>query len=285
MTDEREIEEQLIGVSGLETLVRRTGGDGVPTLFVHGNPTSSRDWIPFFAALPGPGVAIDLPNFGRSERPPVERFDSSMHAYARYLGAVMDELVDGEFNLVVHDWGAIALHPASRRAARVKRLVVINGVPLLRGYRWHWLGRLWRTRGAGELFSRATTRSTVRLALRQARPRLQPMPDSFVDEIWASYDGGMAEAVLRLYRSADPEKLEAAGARLERLDCPAVVAWGSDDPYLSQEFGRTYASRLPNAELIELLDAGHWPWIDRPELVGRLAGFLAEQQAAAPGSD
>lgn len=277
MSGGREIDEQRVTLAGIQTLVRRTAGAGIPTLFVHGNPTSSRDWMPFLRAAEGPGVAIDLPNFGRSERLPAGRFDSSMHAYASYLGAVMDELFDGdgEFNLVVHDWGAIALHPAQRRAERVRRLVVINGVPLLRGYRWHWVGRIWRTRGAGELFNLATTRSGAGLVLRQARPRNRPMPESFIDSVWESWDSDVANAVLRLYRSAEPEKLEAAGAHLARLDCPAIVAWGAHDPYLPLRFGRAYASRLPNAELIELQDAGHWPWVDRPELVERVAAFLA----------
>jgi pimeloyl-ACP methyl ester carboxylesterase len=272
-----EIREERVPLAGIETFIRRTGGTGTPTLFVHGNPTSSAVWIPFLEALGGPGVAIDLPNFGRSERPPPALFDSSMHSYAAYLGVVIDELFEGELNLVVSDWGAIALHPAQRRAGRISRLVVINAVPLLGGYRWHWVGRLWRTRGVGELFNAASTRSVVRLALRQARPGFEPMPETLFEEIWEGYDRGMAEAVLRLYRSANPEELEAAGAHLERLDCPAMVAWGSRDPYISPRFGRAYASRLPNAELVQLEDAGHWPWIDRPELVERVAAFLGDR--------
>jgi pimeloyl-ACP methyl ester carboxylesterase len=277
MSRGREIDEQRVRLAGIETLVRRTPGVGTPTLFVHGNPTSSRDWVPFLEAAEGPGVAIDLPNFGRSERLPAERFDSSMHAYATYLGGVVDELFDGDgdFNLVVHDWGAIALHPVQRRAERLRRLAVINGVPLLGGYRWHWVARVWRTPGAGELFNLATTRSGAGLVLRQARPGFRRMPDSFINSVWEGWDRGTANAVLRLYRSADPEKLEAAGAHLARLDCPAIVAWGGRDPYLPPRFGRAYANRLPQAELVELRDAGHWPWIDRPELVERVAAFLA----------
>lgn len=274
MTPVSQIREQKLLVAGVRTFLRRTDGDGVPTLFVHGNPTSSSDWIPFLEILPGPGLAIDLPNFGRSERVAPERFDSSMYSYAAFIAALMDELIEGEFNLVVHDWGSIALHPAQRRAERIKRLVVINAVPLLAGYRWHWAARIWRTRGLGELFSATTTRSAFQLALRQARPGLKPMPGRFVEELWEHYDRDMAAAVLRLYRSGDPEKLEAAGAHLERLDCPALVVWGAHDPYIPPRFGAAFAARLPNAELLEFDQAGHWPWIDQPELIDRVAGFL-----------
>ena len=38
----------------------------VPTLFVHGVPTSADDWIPFLERVGG--IAPDLPGFGRSTK-------------------------------------------------------------------------------------------------------------------------------------------------------------------------------------------------------------------------
>ena len=35
------------------------------------------------------------------------------------------------------------------------------------------------------------------------------------------------------------------------------------------------AAALPDAELLELPDAGHWPWLDRPDLPARVHEFLA----------
>jgi pimeloyl-ACP methyl ester carboxylesterase len=140
------------------------------------------------------------------------------------------------------------------------------------------VARIWRTRGAGELLNAMTTRAAVRLALRQARSGFEPLPAALLGEIWAHYDRGMKRAVLRLYRSADPEKLEAGGAQLERLDCPALVVWGAHDPYIPMRFARAFAARLPNAELLELDRAGHWPWIDQPQLVGRVVDFLCRSR-------
>ena len=56
---------------------------------------------------------------------------------------------------------------------------------------------------------------------------------------------------------------------------PALVVWGMQDPYIPARFGRAYASALPHAELLELPDAGHWPWLDRPDVVDRLVGLPA----------
>lgn len=270
----RRITEQTTTIAGIETFLRSTDGPGTPTVFVHGNPTHSAEWIPFMTELEGPSIAVDLPNFGRSERVGPDRFDGGLHAYAAFLAAAMDELVPERFKLVVHDFGAMALHPAQRRAERVERLVIMDGVPLLAGYRWHWIARIWRRRGLGEIFNALTSRAAVGQLLRLGRPRYAAMPPDFVDMIWECWDRETARAVLRLYRSADPDVLEAAGAHLGRLRCPALVAWGDSDPYLGGELARRYAERLPNAELLELDNAGHWPWLDRPGLIGRVCEFL-----------
>jgi len=81
-------------------------------------------------------------------------------------------------------------------------------------------------------------------------------------------------AILRLYRSADPDRLAAAGEHLSTITAPTQVVWGMRDRYLPGRFGAAYAERLPRAELIEAPDAGHWPWIDQPGLVERVIGFL-----------
>jgi pimeloyl-ACP methyl ester carboxylesterase len=62
---------------------------------------------------------------------------------------------------------------------------------------------------------------------------------------------------------------------LAELRCPALVVWGCADPYIPASFGRAYAERLPNAELVELHGTGHWPWLERPDTVDRTLAFLA----------
>ena len=100
------------------------------------------------------------------------------------------------------------------------------------------------------------------------------MPDEFIELALRARRPGTWPESLALYRSADPDRLAAAGEQLERLQCPALVAWGTRDPYLPVGFARAYAERLPRAELLELDDAGHWPWLDRPDLVDRVDRFL-----------
>ena len=268
------ISERTVVIDGIEVFLRERPGAGTPTVFVHGNPTSSFDWLPFLERLEGPALAFDLPGFGRSARPDPSAFDHSMGAYADLIEALLDELAPAGYCLVVHDWGGVALAAAQRHPERVERLVVINAVPLSSSYRWHWLARLWRRRGVGEAFNAATSRFAVAQLTRLARPGRRPMPRWWIDEVWSTWDAGTRRAILGLYRSADPAVLAAAGAELDRLTCRSLIIWGTADPYIGVEQGRWYASVLADAELAEIGGAGHWPWIDRPEVIERVCGFL-----------
>jgi pimeloyl-ACP methyl ester carboxylesterase len=269
------VHERYVHVAGLETFVREVEGEGPPAVFVHGNPTHSFDWVPFLERMDGPALAYDLPCFGRSERPSRRRFDPTMYCYADFCEQFLHAMGVEEYSLVVHDWGAVGLMAALRHPERLRRLVVINSVPLLPGYRWHWVARIWRRRLVGELANAVSTEASARLQLRQARAGFKPMPDEFIAEFWPLWDRATRKAVLRLYRSADPDELAAAGMHLDQVTCPALVAWGSKDPYIPARFGRAYAGRLPDAELIEVSSAGHWPWMDAPALTDRVVRFLA----------
>jgi pimeloyl-ACP methyl ester carboxylesterase len=101
------------------------------------------------------------------------------------------------------------------------------------------------------------------------------MPQAWQDSVLAHFDQGTQRAILRLYRSSPPEVLQDAGRRLASLQMPALVVWGAKDPYIPVSFGRAQAQALSQAELVELPDAGHWPWLDRPDVIGRVTDFVS----------
>jgi pimeloyl-ACP methyl ester carboxylesterase len=231
-----------------------------PVLYLHGVPTSSDDWLPFLARTGG--LAPDLPGFGRTGKR--GDGDYTIEGYARFVEAFL-ALNDVErVRLVVHDWGAAGLVWAQRSPERVERLVVINAVPLVAGYRWHRIARAWRTRGVGEMLMGATTRFALRRAL----------PPAIADQAWPHFDQGTQRAILRLYRTSPEERLAAAGADLRRIACPALVLWGEDDPYIPARVADAYAAVLGDARAERVAGAGHWPWHEQPEIVARVAQFL-----------
>ncbi len=101
-------------VDGVRVFYRRVPGDGTPVVYCHGNPTHGEDWLPFLERG-GAAIAIDMPGWGRSDRPDAARFDYSMYGLSAFLERCLDELGVTQRKLVVHDWGALALIGAQRR--------------------------------------------------------------------------------------------------------------------------------------------------------------------------
>jgi len=250
------------------------GGAAVP-LYLHGVPSNSDEWVPFLKR--SGGLAPDLPGFGRSGKP--GSLSYTIDEYDRFIERFLDFVEVERVRLVVHDWGAVGLAFAQRRPERIERLVVINAMPLLPGYRWHRTARIWRTPVLGELAMGTTNRRVLQFLSRESNATTGPMPEEWLDSVLGHFDQGTQRAILRLYRSSPPAVLEAAGAQLRALRMPALVVWGMRDPYIPGRFGQAYASALGGAELIELPDAGHWPWLDRPDAIDRVVDFLAAAPA------
>jgi len=53
-----------------------------------------------------------------------------------------------------------------------------------------------------------------------------------------------------------------------------LVLWGDRDPYLPARFGEAFARALPGAAFEPVEGAGHWPWIDDPHVLDRVAEFV-----------
>lgn len=267
----REVQTEEFELRDQPVVFRRAGDDEIPVLYVHGVPTSSDDWVPFLEKTGG--LAPDLPGFGRSGKR--GDGDFTMEGYAEFLERFLEHVGVEKVRLCVHDWGAVGLLWAMRDPSRVTRLVVMNAVPFLPGYRWHRTARIWRTPGLGEFaMGLASARPVTQLALAEATPRRGSMPQEFRDEIAEHFDQGTQRAILRLYRSSPPDKLAAAGADLGTLKAPALVIWGEEDPYIPTRFASGYAAALGDATLELVPGAGHWPWIDRPELIERVRAHL-----------
>jgi pimeloyl-ACP methyl ester carboxylesterase len=217
-----EIAEHAAEVSGLAVHFRRAGD--APILYLHGVPTSSWDWIPFLERFGG--IAPDLPGFGRSAKP--ADFDYSIPGYDRFLEAFAGELGLDRLTLV------------QRFPERIERILMFPIVPFVPGYRWHSVARGWRTPLLGELVMGFSTRWGFR----------RELPRATADAAWEHFDHGTQRAILKLYRSAPPDVLAAAGERLGEVRAPALILWSTGDPYLPAKFAERHADAL-GGEMVE----------------------------------
>jgi haloalkane dehalogenase len=258
-------------------------GRGDPILFVHGTPYWSFEWRHVVRALAAErrSIAVDLLGFGLSDRPRAFRYTPEAHA------AVLREFVDAlgleRFDLVVHDYGGpIALPLALDRPERIRRVVVINT--------WMWslagdrdMERAWKVAGGG--FGRFLYKH-VNLSLKVIAPSawgdrrkltsaiqrqyLERFPDSWSRGavLWP-----LAHAIMgsdAYYRSLWEKR-----ARLRSI--PALVIWGMKDRAFRPQYLARWREVLPEAQVVELASAGHWPHEEEPEqVVAALRSFLAE---------
>jgi pimeloyl-ACP methyl ester carboxylesterase len=265
------VQEHTITIDHAPVFYRSAGAPEPTILYLHGAPTSSEDWVPFLERTGG--VAPDLIGFGRSGKG--GHLDYSPEGLTEFVARFLAELGVDRFKLVGHGWGAvIALLLAARQPAGVERLVLIDGVPLSEGFAWSGAPRLWRRGLVGELVMGSTSRRMFARELRKGTVRPEAWTPERLDALWGQFDQGTQRALLRLHRSADERRLAALGSALGELTVPALVVWGDRDPWFPAGFAEAYGTRLSDATVRHVPEAGHWPWLDQPDVVDLVAEFV-----------
>ena len=67
----------------------------------------------------------------------------------------------------------------------------------------------------------------------------------------------------------------ALAGRLHRIAAPTLVVWGAEDRFVTPDYGRDYAARIPDSRFVSIADAGHYPHIEQPDaFMEAVAAFL-----------
>jgi pimeloyl-ACP methyl ester carboxylesterase len=261
------VDEHTINLDESPVFYRTAETRGLPVLYLHGIPTSSDDWVEFLDR--SGGIAPDLIGFGRSGKG--GHLDYTLAGLTGFVERFLAEVHVDVVRLVAHDWGAaVGLTLAHRHPERVERLVVLNAPPLFDGFAWPRLLKWWRAPLFGEGLMGSTTRGMLARTLRHGSVNPAAWTDERIGTVWDQFDQGTQRAILRLVRSARGE------LPMPTSRTPGLIIWGDRDPWYPPALGDAYAAHLRDAKLDRLSDAGHWPWLDRSDLVERVATFLEE---------
>jgi pimeloyl-ACP methyl ester carboxylesterase len=171
----------------------------------------------------GGGLAPDLLGFGRSSK--AGNLEYTLPAYVDFVQGFLDALGIEDVALVGHGWGAaIGLLFAQRHPERVRRLAIVDALPLFSGFTWPRLVGYLRRPGIGELVMGSITKGILARMLRAGSTSPKEVWSSErVNAVWDQLDQGTQRAILRLLRSADDATLSEAGAgHWPWLDDPAV---------------------------------------------------------------
>jgi pimeloyl-ACP methyl ester carboxylesterase len=270
-------------------------------VLVHGFGASWAHWrknIPVLAQTCRV-YAIDLIGFGRSAKPvpgplqPGEHIEYTLETWGQQIADFCQEVVGEPAFLIGNSIGCIAAMQAA-----VSRPEIASGVALLncslrllhdrkRGQlAWYRrLGapvvqRLLTNQWIGQTFFKQLARpNTVRKILMKAYVQPEAVTDELVDLLMAPAIDPGAVAVFVAFTSYSqgplPEDL------LPQLSCPAVILWGTKDPWEPIALGRELANFPQVQKFIPLEGVGHCPQDEAPELVNPILQDWILQQAAS----
>jgi pimeloyl-ACP methyl ester carboxylesterase len=259
-------------------------GEGTPVVLLHGTGNPAGFLLPLLHELHGVhAIAPDRPGVGLSDPVdvPAGRYRETAVAW---LDGLLDALELETTTLLGHSGGGVwALWYALARPERVERLVLL-GVPTLPGTRCPLPIRLAATPGLGQLLSRLappTPRSMLRFAHHVAREQatLARHPDlvdllvaagrdPITDRAAKAEFGALLSPFALLSPSGFRRRARVHPDELRRLAMPTLVLWGDQDPVGSIPVAQAVTDLIPQARL-EVLPAGHGPWLGQPTRTGR----------------
>jgi pimeloyl-ACP methyl ester carboxylesterase len=276
--------ERWVAVPGHDISVRvLETGEGPAVLFLHGITTAGSMWAPLAGRLRGHRcLVLDRPGCGLSQRLPDDRV-ASFPTLVDVQLAVLDSLGIEQADVVGSSFGgACVLWLADLEPRRVRR-IVLEGSPALAGIRAPLAIRLLAAGpiGRSSVRRRLSVRDVRwyfgqfgegRLAARCSGPILD-WSVSLANDTDTNRDDVQVLQSIASWRRFRSDRLYDP-ARLAGLSQPTLWLWGNDDPIATVGQGRAWAAGM-RSSTFEILDAGHLPWLDDPDLhARRIEAFL-----------
>ena len=256
-----------------------TGGTGAPLVMVHTVRTQAehfRHLIPLVRER-YTVYALDLPGMGYSQIVPGASYDeAAMRAGVKRLITQLDLR---DVTLLGESMGAVlALTTAADLPERVRRVLAVNAYDYAGGIaRSGLLARLIVTGvlapGVGRMFARVEPKPIVRAVLRGGVVDKTALREDYVDELLeVGRRPGYPTVARAVY--ANLPSLIGARSRYPEVTPPVHLIYGEHD---SSRPSDREANRqlLPTAECTEVLRAGHFIALERPEVPAKLLNSAA----------
>lgn len=259
----------------LNLFVFDSGRSSKPTIMlIHGLGDEADTWRHVFEPLADlfRVIAVDLPGFGRSDKPDRDYTPKFMMDAILKLADHMDL---SEIILMGSSMGAILAHSiALRNPERVQKLILVGGALLqnepvrdkgLALMKIPLLGEWLYTRLQNDPNAAYDSLRTVYFNLDQ-----MPEPDReflFYRVNQRVYDDGQKRAYLSALRHLYPwAKMSQSNLidQLNQLTVPTLIIRGEHDPLMGLNAAEGLSNLQPNSELVNIQGAGHLPHQEKP---------------------
>jgi pimeloyl-ACP methyl ester carboxylesterase len=254
-------------------------GDGPPLVLIHGSGPSALLFLPLIERLKGVrAIAVNRPGFGLSDRLDLPQ-KGYRDAAVESLGVILDALKVDEIALLGNSTGGTwALWYALAHPNRVRRLVLLGASPLLPGT--HVPPPMLAVaapapEGPPPQLPPPSAEAVVRnMSVFGEADTIVNFPDQIDALVAAGHDrlasnSSLAELRALISPLGWQPALELSDDELRALSVPTLLIWGEHDPLGGADVARTAAATIPGARL-ELLPAGHAPWLGHPDRIASL---------------
>lgn len=275
-----------IDVGGQELHYRerdeRQPGD-IPAVYIHGLGASATNWNEFQVEMGNHvfGSAVDLPGFGRSDKP-LDR-DYSMKAHASAVAKFVEHRFDGE---PVHVFGnsmggAVALQLVSRRPDLVRSVTYVSpALPDLKFKKANILIPVAAIPVLGERFAALSHRQTPEEQVLEMYERIYAEPTKVHEQRFldAVYDANLRrhmphtiEALAGSVRGILSGLVDRSDERpwnlLSQVQLPSLFVYGRHDKLVNSSTAFKITKSMPKARVVVLPKSGHVAQMEHPELV------------------
>ena len=246
---------------------------GTPVLVLHGFPTSSWDFAAAIDRLAEKRrvIAFDFLGYGLSDKP--RDFGASLFEQADVAQIVARAHGVTRAHVWAHDMGtSVATELCARRERgllpfAMESLVLMNGSVHIE-LAHLTMGQHILKSPLGPLFATLTNGVTFKAQIK--RVFAHPPSEDELDAMWHLVSRADGPAVLpSLIRYTEERarfRRRWIGA-LERLDVPALVAWGARDPVAVMAIADALAAEIPGAGRVTWDDLGHYPQVEDADRV------------------
>jgi len=223
-------------------------GKGANVLILHGWGASIDTVMPIVNILKEHFrvYAIDLPGFGKSEKP---EFPFSSQDYARIVKKFIDLMKIDKVTLIGHSFGGkISILMAVNHPEIVEKLVLIDSAGLIprRNMKYYI-----------KVYSFKTLKLIYRIIFywNKNNETMEKFYSKFGSADYKNASGVMRKTLVKVIN----ENLRPI---LKRIQCPTLLIWGDEDKDTPLYMGKIMEEEIPDSGLVVLEGAGHFSYLD-----------------------